>query len=70
MRFARVERIAGTYEWRAPDGGGMTPSYVNEVTEASDNSPTLAQPAILTNRVQAFIPISAIICEELAWPGD
>lgn len=60
----RVEQIAGTNEWRAVTAGAVTAAYAAEGTEASDNSPTLAQPTITTVRAQAFVPVSIELTQD------
>lgn len=56
--IANVEQISGTNEWRGVTSGGVTAAYAAEATEASDNSPTLAQPTLTTVRAQCFVPVS------------
>ncbi len=55
---ARQESITGTNEWKAITSGAITAAYAAEATEASDNAPTLAQPDIIVERCQAFVPFS------------
>jgi HK97 family phage major capsid protein len=55
--IARVIPITGD-EWRGVSSGAITASYAAEATETTDNSPTLAQPTISTEKAQAFIPFS------------
>jgi HK97 family phage major capsid protein len=55
--IARVEQIT-VDEWRGITSAGITASYVAEATEATDNSPTLAQPTVSTERAHAFVPFS------------
>jgi predicted phage gp36 major capsid-like protein len=58
-RIARVETIAGTNEWRGVTSAGVTAAYAAEATEASDNSPTLAQPSVVVEkRADASCPFS------------
>jgi len=45
-------------EWRGITSTGVTASYVAEATESTDNSPTLAQPTVSTERAHAFVPFS------------
>jgi HK97 family phage major capsid protein len=56
-QVARQESITGTI-WRGATSGAVTVAYAAEAAEASDNTPTLAQPEIQTERAQAFIPFS------------
>jgi HK97 family phage major capsid protein len=43
---------------RLVSSDGVTAAYAQEATEASDNSPTLAQPTINAARGQCFVPFS------------
>lgn len=54
---ARVETI-GTDVWKGVSSAGITAAFAAEATEASDNSPTLAQPTATTQKAQAFVPFS------------
>lgn len=45
-------------EWRGTTSAGITAAYAAEATASSDNSPTLAQPTISTEKAQAFVPFS------------
>lgn len=56
-QLARVEQITGK-EWDGVTTQGVTVSRVAEATEASDGTPTLAQPTVRTTRVQGFIPFN------------
>lgn len=56
-QMARIEQIVGK-EWQGITTDGVTVTRVQEETEATDDSPTLAQPVVRTNRVQGFIPFS------------
>ncbi len=47
-----------TREWKGVSSDGVTAAYVAEATEATDASPTLAQPAITTAQGRAFVPFS------------
>jgi len=55
--FARVIVIT-TDKWRGVSSAGVVASYDPESAEVSDDSPTLAQPTIDTNRGTAFVPYS------------
>lgn len=66
-RICRTETIAGTNEWRGVTSQGVTAAYAAEATEASDNSPTLVQPAAIVQRAQVFIPFSVEIAQD--WGG-
>jgi HK97 family phage major capsid protein len=54
---ARTFTIA-TKEWKGVSSDGVTAAYVAEATEATDASPTLAQPTITTAQGRAFVPFS------------
>jgi HK97 family phage major capsid protein len=55
--LATVETI-GVREWEGVSSDGVTAGYVGEATEATDASPTLAQPVIRTHQGRAFIRAS------------
>lgn len=65
-RVARIETIVGL-EYRGLTAGAVTASYGAEAVEASDNSPTLAQPDVFVEKAQAFIPYSIEI--GMDWNG-
>jgi HK97 family phage major capsid protein len=65
-QLARVEQIT-VDEWRGVSTAGITASYAAEMTETTDNSPTLVQPTVSTEKAQAFIPFSIEI--GMDWPG-
>ena len=58
--FRAISRVEQTTvnEWRGATSAGITAAYAAEATEASDNTPTLAQPTIAAQRAQAFVPFS------------
>jgi HK97 family phage major capsid protein len=56
--ISSVEQIVGANEWRGLTAGAVTASRVAEATEATDNTPTLAQPTIPTSKAHCFIPFS------------
>jgi HK97 family phage major capsid protein len=56
--ISSVEQIVGSNEWRGLTAGAITATRVSEVTEATDNTPTLAQPTIPTSKAHAFVPFS------------
>jgi HK97 family phage major capsid protein/HK97 family phage prohead protease len=66
-RACRVVSISGTNEWRGVSSGAVVATYEAEATEAVDRSPTLAQPAFITNRAQTFIPFSIELDQD--WGG-
>lgn len=64
--ISRSVTLAGTSEWRGVTSAGITASYVAEAAEATDNSPTLGQPAAIAQRAQAFVPFSIEAGEDIA----
>jgi HK97 family phage major capsid protein len=65
-QIARVVQITSN-EWRGITTEGVTASYGTEASEASDNAPTLVQPAIIPVQAKAFIPFSFEIGQD--WPA-
>jgi HK97 family phage major capsid protein len=65
-QIANVEQIT-VDEWRGVSSTGITASYAAEATETTDNSPTLVQPTISTEKAQAFIPFSIEVGQD--WTG-
>lgn len=53
--------------WHGVSSGGVTASWDAEATQVSDDTPTLAQPAITCYKGQAFVPFSVEI--EGDWVG-
>lgn len=64
--ISRVEQIT-TDEWRGISSAGITASYAAEATETTDNSPTLTQPTVSTEKAQAFVPFSIEVGQD--WTG-
>ena len=62
-RLARVVQISGNI-WRGIAADGIVASYDAEMTETSDDSPTLSQPEIEVEKAQAFVPFSIEIGED------
>jgi HK97 family phage major capsid protein len=62
--ICNVEQISGTNEWRGVTSSGVTAAYAAEATEATDNSPTLAQPTLTTVRAQCFVPVSIELTQD------
>lgn len=56
--ISSVEQIVGSNQWRGVTAAAITAARASEAAEASDNTPTLAQPTIDASRVQAFVPFS------------
>ena len=65
--ISSVESIVGANEWRGTTAAAITASRALEAAVTTDNTPTLAQPAIVCSRVQAFVPFS--VEAEGDWPG-
>jgi HK97 family phage major capsid protein len=65
--ISNVEPIVGANEWRGTTAAAITASRALEAAPTTDNTPTLAQPAIVCSRVQAFVPFS--VETEGDWPG-
>ena len=65
--ISSVEQIVGANEWRGVTAAAITAARASEATEASDNTPTLAQPTIVCSKVQAFVPFS--IESDQDWTG-
>jgi HK97 family phage major capsid protein len=65
--ISNVEQIVGGNEWRGVTAAAITASRASEAAVNTDNTPTLAQPAIVCSRVQAFVPFS--VEAEGDWPG-
>jgi HK97 family phage major capsid protein len=65
-QIANVEQIT-VDEWRGVSSTGITASYAAEATETTDNSPTLAQPTVSTEKAQAFVPFSIEVGQD--WSG-
>lgn len=61
--IARVEQITGN-QWLGVTSAGVTASYAAEAAEASDNSPTLAQPSATVQRAHVFVPASIEITQD------
>ena len=64
--ISRVIPITGD-EWRGVTSGAIVTAYEAEATETTDNAPTLTQPAISTEKAQAFVPFSIEI--DMDWAG-
>jgi HK97 family phage major capsid protein len=65
--ISNVEQIVGANEWRGVTAAAITASRALEAAVTTDNTPTLAQPAIVCSRVQAFVPFS--VEAEGDWTG-
>ena len=63
-QLARVEQIVGK-QWQGVTSAGVTVVRGSEGDTAPDNTFSLAQPVVSTNRVQGFVPFNIEI--ELSW---
>ena len=63
--LARVVQIAGK-TWQGVTSAGIAVARGAEAAEASDNSPTLAQPTLTPTRVQGFVPFSFEVDQDWA----
>lgn len=57
LRYCRIETVTNNL-WQGVSSAGMTWAYSTEATEASDNSPTLAQPSVRVHAAKGFLPYS------------
>lgn len=64
--ISRVVQVTGN-EWRGVTSAGVAASYADESTEAGDDTPTLAQPAINVEKAQAFVPYTIETGQD--WPA-
>jgi HK97 family phage major capsid protein len=63
-QVARTVTITGAREWRGLASDGVTAAYVAEATVATDASPTLVQPAIVTYQWRVFVPFSIELSQD------
>ncbi|WP_433382791.1 phage major capsid protein [Streptosporangium sp. CA-115845] len=66
FNLARVETIT-TDQWKGVSSAGVTWQFRQEGAAASDNSPTLAQPAVPAHRADGYIPYSLEVDQD--YPG-
>lgn len=64
MRQVSSVRLTALNEQRFVTSAGVTASWDPEAQEVSDDSPTLAQPAITAFKGQAFVPVSLELFED------
>ena len=64
--ISRVESIIGD-TWKGVSSAGVTATRRAESGEADDNTPTIGQPAVITSRVDVFIPFSIEL--QSSWQG-
>ena len=65
--LARLVTISGSNTWQGVTSPAVTATRVAEVTEATDNSTTLVQPAITVTKSHVFVPFSIEVSED--WPA-
>jgi HK97 family phage major capsid protein len=58
VRVAARKVLATGDVWHGVSSAGVTASWDGEAVEVSDDSPTLAQPAITVHKLAGFVPIS------------
>jgi HK97 family phage major capsid protein len=66
LRIARQETIT-TNQWKGVSSAGVTWSFDAEAARVSDDSPTIAQPAVPIYTARGFIPFSIEVGED--YPG-
>jgi HK97 family phage major capsid protein/HK97 family phage prohead protease len=64
-QISRVVQIAGK-QWQGVTSAGISVARGAEAAEASDNSPTIAQPTVTPTRVQGFVPFSFEVDQDWA----
>lgn len=64
-QVSRIEQIVGK-EWQGVTSAGITVTRSPEAQEATDNSPTLAQPTVRPSRVLGFVPFSMELDQDWA----
>ncbi len=62
--LGRVETISGTNEYKFVTSGAITAAYGAEAAETTDNAPSLAQPDIIVEKAQAWVPFSVEIGQD------
>jgi HK97 family phage major capsid protein len=65
--IARTVTITGAREWRGVASDGVTAAYVAEAVVATDASPTLVQPTIITYQWRVYLPFSIALSQD--WSG-
>lgn len=63
LQYCRIEQVTNNL-WSGVSSAGMVWSYTTEGTEASDNSPTLAQPTVRIHTAKGFIPYSVEVAQD------
>jgi HK97 family phage major capsid protein len=62
-QLARIVTITGN-TWNGVNSTGVTAAYAAALTEAGDNAPTLAQPQVIVDKAQCFIPFDIEIGQD------
>jgi HK97 family phage major capsid protein len=63
-QISRVETISGSNTWRGVSSGAVTASRDAELSEVSDDTPTLAQPEVTVTKAAVFIPFSTEVGQD------
>jgi HK97 family phage major capsid protein len=63
--ICRTEQVV-TNNWKGVTSGAITAAYAAAATEASDNTPTMAQPSVDAVRAQAFVPFDIEVDQDWA----
>jgi HK97 family phage major capsid protein len=63
--ICRTEQVT-TNNWKGVTSGAITAAYAAAATEASDNTPTMAQPSVDAVRAQAFVPFDIEVDQDWA----
>jgi HK97 family phage major capsid protein len=66
LNRCRIETITND-QWKGLASAGVSWKYDQEAAPSTDNSPSLAQPAVPTKRADGFIPFSIEVGQD--WPG-
>ena len=66
IRRAARQVVATGDVWNGVSAGAVTWAFAAEAAEASDNTPTFAQPSIAIHKAQGFVPISIEAIEDEA----
>lgn len=63
-QISRVESISGSNTWQGVSAGAITASRDAELSEVSDDTPTLAQPQVTVTKATAFVPFSTEVGQD------
>ena len=64
---SKIITISASNQWLGATSGAITATRITETTEATDNTPTLAQPSVTVTKAHAFVPFS--VEAEGDWPN-